>query len=480
MIAEEIARARQTKQKRLLTGLIVVIALALLAAILLYVVSNLSLVHQHDDAQPTAERTPNLATETTQTPGNEAALRQAYLEAFAFFENTLKPQLETIDIVDWDSALADSLKQQEKAALSAFAAGNYANAIKAMDGLTATAEKAITDSKSAYEQAMQEAQAAYQDDDYERARLAIDRAQMLDNSAKQARELAAQIERIPQINELKESIRVAKVENNASKELQLIEQLLKLDADRPVMQERAATLRSQQAETQFSQRIQQAYRAIENREPAQARQALVAAEKMYPARAAVSDVKKQLASLESQLRFETHTARALAAEKADDWNTAKQQLELAIKEKPADKAISDKLADAERIVSLSETLKRLQAAPFRLAKQQAKTEANIALIQAEAFTQKSPSLAKMRAQLESTIRAVNTPVKVTVLSDDNTFVSVRGVGNVGTTSSKVIELKPGPYTFEGKRKGYKSKLVEVMIPIDVSTYQLRVVADERI
>ena len=86
----------------------------------------------------------------------------------------------------------------------------------------------------------------------------------------------------------------------------------------------------------------------------------------------------------------------------------------------------------------------------------------------------------MRAQLESTLRAVNTPVEVTVLSDGNTFVSVRGIGNVGTTTSKVIELKPGPYTFEGKRQGYKSKLVEVMIPLHSNFYQLRVVADERL
>lgn len=477
MIAEEIARAKQTKQKRLFTGLIIVIVLALLATALLYAVTNLTVVSQDDASQPTAESTP---AETVQTQGNEAELRQAYLEAFAYFENTLKPELAIIDIVNWDNALANTLERQEKDALSAFSAGQYAKANEAINGLITTAEKALTDSESAFDEAMQQAQSAYQNDDYDSARLAIDTAQMLDNRSQQAQDLASQIERIPQINELKEAIRVARVENNASKELNLIEQLLDIAPDRRTMQQRADTLRNQLAETQFSRLISQAYRAIEKRQTAEAKKALTAAEKINPTRAAVTDVKNQLATLESQLRFETHSAKALTAEKADDWNTAKQHLELALKEKPADKKISDKLADAERIVSLLATLKRLQANPYRLAKQQTKTEADIALIQSQPFTQKSPTLTKTRAQLESTIRAVNTPIQVTVLSDGNTFVSVRGVGNVGTTTSKVIELKPGPYTFEGKRQGYKSKLVEVMIPLDVNTYQLRVVADERL
>ncbi len=147
MIAEEIARAKQTKQKRLFTGLIIVIVLAFLATALLYAVTNLTFVSQDDDAQPTAEST---AAETVQTQGNQAELRQAYLEAFAYFENTLKPQLATIDIVNWDNALANTLERQEKEALSAFSAGQYADANKAIDSLITTAEKAITDSKSAF------------------------------------------------------------------------------------------------------------------------------------------------------------------------------------------------------------------------------------------------------------------------------------------------------------------------------------------
>lgn len=484
MIAEEIAKAKQAKQKRLLTGLFLIVILTIVAIGLLYGFNNFKVISQQEnvenESQVTPEKTEPNKTEAEQQNVNNAELRQAYLEAFAHFENSLKPQLENIDIASWDPPLADTLALQQQDAISAFGAGQYANAKHAIDTLISTAEKTITDGRSAFEQAMQQAQSAYEKDDYPSARLAIDTALLLDRASKQASALASQIELIPQIAALTEAIRVAKVENNAAKELKLIEQLLTIAPEREAMQQRANTLRTQLANAQFNQHISHAYRAIDNRQAAEAKKALALAQKVYPSRSEVADAKNKLASLEAQLRFETHSKKALMAEKADDWITAKQQLELALKEKPADKTISNKLADADRIVSLMQTFKRLLATPHRLTNKQVKTEADISLIQSQSYTSKSPSLANMKRQLESTINAVNTPVNVTVLSDGNTNVSVRGVGIVGTTTSKVIELKPGPYTFEGKRKGYKSKLVEVMIPIDKTTYQLRVVADERI
>jgi len=484
MIAEEIAKAKQAKQKRLLTGLILVVILAVVAIGLLYGFSNFKLISQQENAEDESQVTPEKAkpskAETEQQNVNNAELRQAYLEAFAHFENNLKPQLANIDIANWDPPLADKLALQQEKAISAFGAGQYANAKNAIDTLITTAEKTITDSQSAFEQAMQQAQSAYENNDYPNARLAIDTALLLDSSSEQAPTLASQIELIPQIADLNEAIRVAKIENNAAKELKLIQQLLAIAPEREAMQQRANILRTQLANAQFNQHISHAYRAIDNRQAAEAKKALALAQKVYPSRSEVADAKNKVASLESQLRFETHSEKALVAEKADDWITAKQQLELALKEKPADKTLSNKLADADRIVSLMKTFKRLLATPYRLANKQVKTEADISLIQSQSYTSKSPSLANMTRQLESTIKAVNTPVNVTVLSDGNTNISVRGVGIVGTTTSKMIELKPGPYTFEGKRKGYKSKLVEIMIPIDKPTYQLRVVADERI
>ncbi|MEQ8938939.1 MAG: hypothetical protein RLT30_09585, partial [Gammaproteobacteria bacterium] len=75
---------------------------------------------------------------------------------------------------------------------------------------------------------------------------------------------------------------------------------------------------------------------------------------------------------------------------------------------------------------------------------------------------------------------MNKKVDVVVKSDNKTNVLVRGVGIVGMTDSKTIQLKPGSYKFEGKREGYKSKLIDVLVPYDKNQMQLTVVCDEPI
>jgi hypothetical protein len=75
---------------------------------------------------------------------------------------------------------------------------------------------------------------------------------------------------------------------------------------------------------------------------------------------------------------------------------------------------------------------------------------------------------------------VNTPILVTVISDNQTYVLVRSVGKVGVVFQKNIQLKPGNYTFEGTRKGFKSKLVQAFIPYDQDSFRVRVICDELI
>jgi len=59
-------------------------------------------------------------------------------------------------------------------------------------------------------------------------------------------------------------------------------------------------------------------------------------------------------------------------------------------------------------------------------------------------------------------------------------VLVRGIGKVGVISQKTIKLKPGNYTFEGTRNGFKSKLLQVLIPHDQNNYSVRIICDEPI
>ena len=67
-----------------------------------------------------------------------------------------------------------------------------------------------------------------------------------------------------------------------------------------------------------------------------------------------------------------------------------------------------------------------------------------------------------------------------ILSDGNTEVTIRQVGKVGKILKKTIELSPGKYTLEGKRKGYKTVLLEELISIEKKNITIKIVCNEPI
>ncbi len=73
-----------------------------------------------------------------------------------------------------------------------------------------------------------------------------------------------------------------------------------------------------------------------------------------------------------------------------------------------------------------------------------------------------------------------TPLEIIVLSDTHTFVEVKSVGQVGAVAEKTIQLLPGDYIFEGKRKGFVTIRVPVTLRPGDSGKRISVVANEQI
>jgi hypothetical protein len=108
------------------------------------------------------------------------------------------------------------------------------------------------------------------------------------------------------------------------------------------------------------------------------------------------------------------------------------------------------------------------------------SNANTMIAEAKPFLNVSPSLNKKSGDLSHLLESMNKKISVEIVSDNQTNIIVRGVGVVGKTESKIIQLKPGRYKFEGKREGFKSRLIDVLIPYDKISYRLNVICDEPI
>ncbi|WP_300492898.1 hypothetical protein [uncultured Methylophaga sp.] len=411
---------------------------------------------------------------------DQETLRQQYLDAYAHFENTIKPELNKIDLPTWDKPLADRLNANESAAIKQFGEAKYAKANATLEALIKLAETTIADSQNQFESAMQTAQQAFDNNQYEQAKAAISKALMLDSSSIQASELAERIELLPEIAALVEQIEVAKVENNRQTELTLINQLLTLTPEREALKQRAQALQTTLNNQKFQSLISQSYAAIDDGRIEAAKSALSQARNIYSNRSELSDVNTAIQQYEKNQRIQSGLTIAAQAESNDNWQAVKTNLEQVVKENPNNKSATEKLAMANNILSLNKQIDDYLESPYRLSNNQLAAQARAAINAAAAYRNQSLSLTRKSRELETVLTAVNQTVPVEVRSDNQTFIQVRGVGNVGVVDSKVIQLKPGQYTFEGKRQGYKSKLVEVTIPYDVNRFSLTLVCDEPI
>lgn len=480
MITQKIAEAKLAKRKLFFQSLMIILLLSVLCVALIIWASmpkTIKEASEAESAQPLESVEIPALTDSTQ---DKETLRQAYLEAYFYYENTLKPELNKIDLLQWNKALADRLKTSETAAVKQFGEAKYAQAKATLDGLIKLAETTITDSQNEFETAIQDARQAFDDNQYQPAKLAISKALMLDTTSQPAADLAKRIEQLPEIASLVEQISVAKVENDLQKELTLINKLLTLTPEREAYKQRAHSLQTTLNNQRFQSLIAQSYTAIENGRIDAAKSALSQARNIHPNRSEIGDVNAAIQQYEKNQRVQTALTNASQAESKDDWQTVKTNLEQVLKETPNNQSATDKLAMANTILSLNKKIDDYLKTPYRLSNPELVDQARSAINEAAKYRNQSASLTKQSRALENMLTAVNRTIPVEVRSDNQTHILVRGVGNVGVTDSKVIQLKPGQYTFEGKRQGFKSKLVEVMIPYDLNSYSLRIVCDEPI
>ena len=77
--------------------------------------------------------------------------------------------------------------------------------------------------------------------------------------------------------------------------------------------------------------------------------------------------------------------------------------------------------------------------------------------------------------LKELLAQANTPISITLQSDNLTDIAIYKVGKLGKFSSYELKLKPGKYTIVGSRTGFRDirKVVTVLANMDNKTIQVR-------
>ena len=412
--------------------------------------------------------------------GDALAARENFKRQLKTFQSETEPALLNVSVAAWAPDINDDILARKEKALRAFNAGNYPSAVALLQGAADAAGDALKLAADQYRAGMEAAAHGLRMNDVEAAREGIALALTLKPDEAAARALQSRIAVLPEVIRLLALADRAQAENDHRSQREHLEEVVRLDSAREDVRARLQALAAEIAERDFAAHIAGGMDAVAKRDLRGALQFIRQAEKIYPAREEVSLLRRNIRRLDREVTMQRHLSAARQAAARDDWNGARAAYGQAAAVDAADAEAVDGAKLAAQVVGAHNDIADYLARPQRLSSENVAALAAEAVRRAQAFYRISPGLEKQARSLETLIAGYAKPVQVVVRSDNKTRILVRGVGEVGRTRERTVDLRPGTYTFEGRRPGYQSKLIQVEVRPGAAPPEVTLICDERV
>lgn len=396
------------------------------------------------------------------------------------FESGIEAQLRQANLPAWNPQVDADIKQLKQQAVSAFGQGDYHKAARLLLKAHVLAGKTLDERDSRYHQAYSKALDFFTAMSPDKAKLSIDKALRYKPFAPEALALQKRIVVLPDVKKYLREAETARIENNDKKRYRLLSQVVALDAFREDLHDEITRLAEKIAEEEYASIIKQGLQAVENKKFSVARSFLRDAKARFPARSETRILAGKLSRLASDVSLSDALRKGDAASGKDDWPLALKLYRKALANRPNHARLADKVWQAEKIISLDKIVSDYIERHHRLGDPNVADKASNILQDADPYRKFSQSLDKKLTRLSRYIAGYETLVDLVIKSDNQTNIVVRGVGKVGIVNEKTIQLRPGKYALEGKRAGYKSKLVYITLDINKNRSEVEIICDEPI
>ena len=346
---------------------------------------------------------------------------------------------------------------------------------------------ALADAKTAAEQEheyfklnLSIAKEAYSKQNPETAKQAIERAVSLRPNSHEALYWQQQVEVLPKFLEAQQDAKSARSSGELEAEIDALERIVLYSSNADEAVHRITELKQEMRDRNFANTINRSLQALSDGDLEQAKRNLAQAQKQRPYSSDTANLQNQITEVERQQNISRHLAAAKNAWEKDDWENTliNYQQVLAI-----DPRLDEALRGHEfalKIITLQARIDEFLVKPHRLSSPKIAAAAKSAIKDASAFGIFSPALKLSTESLSSAILEWQTPVPVKIVSDGETDIGIRGVGKIGKTLERSIDLLPGTYVFEGKRQGYRSTLVEMVVENNIDDLmEVTVICSER-
>jgi serine/threonine protein kinase/tetratricopeptide (TPR) repeat protein len=160
---------------------------------------------------------------------------------------------------------------------------------------------------------------------------------------------------------------------------------------------------------------------------------------------------------------EARSAHGLAVRRADAedledeerWQDALDAYDAILRQNSSLAWAQEGRARAGSRLQLGDSLQALIDHPERLSNPRLRDEAAALLQTAEQQQQTGPVLRTQITRVANLLPGLDKPVRLSLVSDNRTQVTIQSVGSFGSFARRDIELKPGRYTVIGTRDGFR-------------------------
>lgn len=205
----------------------------------------------------------------------------------------------------------------------------------------------------------------------------------------------------------------------------------------------------------FRVAMSEAIQALDAGRYATADQALQTAAGLRPDDDSVRDLRRRLDSARMRSAMAKWRSQARSKVAAEDWQSALDAYEQALKVDPAAAFAVDGARQARARLRLHRQIDHYLASPARLASDEPLANAEQVLQAAGDAPAVEPRLTGKLVALRRMVADARTPVSVELRSDGETEVVIYHVGRRGRFVQQQLELRPGTYTVVGSRPGFR-------------------------
>jgi len=477
-----------SKRRANIILLVLIAVITLLGGGLFFVLTNIARSPSVEEPTPSISAETGAVVPQPQVPERDVSaptltdveMRNEFVKLLSKYEQDFEPSIKQSGFSVWNSNLQETLTGMKSEAVFDLGAGKLAPAFANIEDLLVMASQSVVEFENAFQNELSEARLSYEADQYAKANLAIAKALSFKPEDKSALTLSQKITDLPALLNLIDQAEVAKVENNLAEELRLSEAIVDLDPARESYRTRSIEIEGLLRETRFETAVAQGLQASLDSNVQVLTNAYSQAKEIFPTRPETKSLETKLRNLKRKIAVAQFKDTANKAIKGDHWQEAQSAFSKAATLEPLDTEVVNGLEISGKILKFQSTIQTFLNAPERLSNLSVAKDAKKIVEDADLYASLSPSLKEKQQSLQKQVVAQNQLIDVTVLSDNLTLVSVRGVGKVGKILKYGIKLKPGTYFFEGRRKGFKTKTVTVKIKSDDQTVQVKVISDEPI